>query len=285
MINFGEISAMEELIVTKAGGEQVVFSADKLRTSMRNAGAPDDIIDAVMEELLPKLYNGISTRKIYRWAFDMLKNRSRNLASKYKLKHAIMELGPDGFIFERFVSEILRQSGYQTKIGVIVQGKCISHEIDVLATSKSEHILVECKYHSQPGKVSDVKVPLYIRSRFEDVRSQWMIYPEIQNKKISCKVITNTRFSPDAATYARCEGLELIGWDYPYGNGIKEMIDEMRLYPLTCLTSLSKGEKESLMAQGVLFCKDLTSEDKITSIIHISANRIKTILEEAAKLS
>ena len=276
---------MEELIVTKAGGEQVVFSVDKLRTSMRNAGAPDDVINSVIDELLPKLYNGISTRKIYRWAFDMLKNRSRNIASKYKLKHAIMELGPDGFIFERFVSEILRQKGYETKIGVIVQGKCITHEIDVLASSKKEHILVECKYHSQPGKVSDVKVPLYIRSRFEDVRSQWMVYPELQDKKISCKVITNTRFSPDATTYARCEGLELIGWDYPYGKGIKEIIDDLHLYPITCLTSLSKGEKEALMAQGILFCKDLNSADKVLGILHFSAKRLNTILEEAAKLS
>lgn len=275
---------MEELIVTKAGGEQVVFSVDKLRTSMRNAGAPDEVIDSVIDELLPKLYNGISTRKIYRWAFDMLKNRSRNIASKYKLKHAIMELGPDGFIFERFVSEILKHKGYETKIGVIVQGKCITHEIDVLASSKEEHILIECKYHSQPGKVSDVKVPLYIRSRFEDVRSQWMIYPEIQHKKITCKVITNTRFSPDAMTYARCEGLELIGWDYPHGKGIKDLIDEMHLYPITCLTSLSKSEKEALMSQGILFCKDLDSPDKVLAILHFSPKRLNTILEEAAKL-
>lgn len=45
MINFEKRSTMEELIVTKAGGEQVVFSVDKLRTSMRNAGAPDEVID------------------------------------------------------------------------------------------------------------------------------------------------------------------------------------------------------------------------------------------------
>ena len=48
-----------------------------------------------------------------------------------KLKQAIMELGPSGFPFEQFVAELLKCRGYQIKVGVIVEGHCVNHEIDV----------------------------------------------------------------------------------------------------------------------------------------------------------
>ena len=276
---------MEELIVTKAGGEQVVFSVEKLRQSLRNAGASEEVIDSVIDEVLPKLHSGISTRKIYRMAFTKLKNRSKHLASRYKLKRAIMELGPDGFVFEHFVSALLTRKGYETKVGIVLQGKCISHEIDVIAKSAKETILVECKYHSQPGKISDVKIPLYIRSRFEDVSSNKIQYPELQETLLSCLIVTNTRFSPDAMTYARCIGLDLLGWDYPHGNGIKDWIDELHMYPITCLSTLTNREKESLLKQNVLFCEDLIEQAHHLEIGNYSNSRIKNILDEAQKLT
>ena len=276
---------MEELIVTKAGGQQVVFSEEKLRTSLRNSGATEEIIATVFAELLPQLYSGISTRKIYRLAFNKLKNRSKHIASRYKLKQAIMELGPDGFIFEEFVAGLLKQKGYHTKVGSILQGKCIKHEIDVIATSDKEQILVECKYHSQPGKISDVKIPLYIRSRFEDVKENWMTYPELKSKELNCLIVTNTRFSPDAMTYGRCVGLDLLGWDYPIGKGIKDLIDQLGLYPITCLNTLSKAEKDHLLGQGILFCSDLTDRPEILHQSTMKASRIKNLLEEVKKLT
>ena len=44
-----------------------------------------------------------------------------------------MELGPSGFPFEKLVGKILEQEGFETRVGVIVQGNCVQHEVDVIA--------------------------------------------------------------------------------------------------------------------------------------------------------
>ena len=242
-------------------------------------------LGTVNKKIKKNFYKGAMCSSVVPKAFNKLKNRSKHIASRYKLKQAIMELGPDGFIFEEFVAGLLKQKGYHTKVGSIIQGKCITHEIDVIATSNSEQILVECKYHSQPGKISDVKIPLYIRSRFEDVKENWMTYPELKSKELNCLIVTNTRFSPDAMTYGRCVGLDLLGWDYPIGKGIKDLIDELGLYPITCLNALSKAEKEHLLGQGILFCSDLTDRPEILHQSTMKASRIKNLLDEVQKLT
>lgn len=276
---------LKELIVTKASGEQVLFSVEKLKASLKNAGADNEIIEQIVEEISPQLYQGVSTKKIYRWAFNRLKQRSKNVAAKYKLKTAIMELGPDGFIFEKFVSELYKRQNYKTKIGLIVQGKCVKHEIDVLASNDVEQLLVECKYHSQPGKVSDVKVPLYIHSRFRDVETNWKADPKLKQKKMAVYVVTNTRFSPDAEQYARCSDMHLLGWDYPAGKGIKDLIDEFRMYPITCLTTLTSAEKNQLIAQGAVLCSDLYNKPELFNTVRLSQQRSKNILSEVQTLT
>ncbi len=155
--------------ITKASGESVPFSENKLRHSLQRSGATDSQIDFVVDQVNDLLYEGIPTGKIYRKAYEMLRKRSRSKAARYKLKKAIMELGPSGYPFEQFVGAIFEQQGFRSEVGVMVAGKCVAHEIDVLAHKNSKLILVECKFHNRPGVKCDVKVPLYIHSRFRDV--------------------------------------------------------------------------------------------------------------------
>jgi len=118
------------------------------------------------------LYHGISTKKIYQQAYQLLKDSSRPLAAKYKLKRDIMELGPSGFPFEKYIAAIFCHQGYKVQTGVIVQGHCVKHEVDIIAEQNNKYFLIECKFHNQPGIVCDVKIPLYIHSRFKDVRKR-----------------------------------------------------------------------------------------------------------------
>ncbi len=152
----------KKVLITKASGDIAEFSEEKLRTSLRRAGADDEQINKISSEIAGKLFKGISTKKIYRIAFGLLKDSSRHVAAKYHLKTAIMELGPSGYPFEKYISEILRYQGYSTIVGEIVQGKCVQHEIDVIAKIDNKQIMIECKYHNQQGIFCDVKVPLYI---------------------------------------------------------------------------------------------------------------------------
>lgn len=275
---------MKELIITKASGETAIFEMDKLRRSMRNSGATEQQIEHVVKEIEPKLYQGIPTKKIYSWAFGMLKKESKPVAARYQLKKAIMEFGSTGFPFEDYVGELFERIGYHTKVSTIVQGKCVKHEIDVIASNTKEHLLIECKYHSQPGKMSDVKVALYIQSRFLDVKEKWLEQSALKNKDMQGWVVTNTRFSPDAVAYGQCIGLHLMSWDYPLNNSLKGFIDEHKLYPITCITGITLQEKTKLLLSKTVLCSSLLDNPTILSDIGISSKRINSILSEIKML-
>lgn len=275
---------MEELIVTKASGEEVVFSMDKLRQSLRNSGATEEQVDKVIKVIEPQLFNGISTKKIYTWAFSILKKSTGSVAAKYQLKKAITEFGPSGFPFEKFIGKLFERKGYHVKVGIIVQGTCVSHELDVVASSETEHMMMECKFHSTQGKMSDVKVPLYIHSRFNDVKGQWVLNKQLKDKQLKAWVVTNTRFSPDALRYGTCAGLNLLSWDYPLNESIKVMIDRYKHYPITCLTLLTKPEKEHLLENNVVLCSELKDDYARLNALHIPDKRLQQIKKELEKL-
>lgn len=155
--------------ITKASGERVPFSEEKLENSLRRSGASEEQVGEVVREIRKELYEGMGTGKIYRKAFDKLRKKSRSQAARYKLKKAIMELGPSGYPFEHFVAALLEQQGFQTRVGMVIQGRCVSHEIDIIALKNEKKILAECKFHNRPGVKCSVRVPLYIHSRFRDV--------------------------------------------------------------------------------------------------------------------
>jgi hypothetical protein len=275
---------MKEVMVTKASGEEVVFSMEKLRQSLRNSGATEEQVEKVIKAIEPQLFNGISTKKIYNWAFSILKKSTDSVAAKYQLKKAITEFGPSGFPFERFIGKLFERKGYHVKVGVVEQGTCVSHELDVVASSDTEHMMMECKFHSMQGKMSDVKVPLYIHSRFNDVKSQWLLNKQLKDKQLKVWVVTNTRFSPDALRYATCAGLNLLSWDYPLNESIKVMIDRYKHYPITCLTLLTKSEKEHLLENNVVLCSELKEDYARLNALHIPEKRIQQIKKELEKL-
>jgi len=273
-----------EIFITKASGESVEFSESKLRNSMERSGATEEQINAVLQDLSSKLYEGISTKKIYRIAFNLLKGESKHVAAKYHLKTAIMELGPSGFPFETFFGEILKYQGYATKIGEIVNGHCVKHEIDVIAEKGDQHFMIECKYHNLHGNVCDVKIPLYIQARFKDVEAAWTKLPGHGTKFHQGWVVTNTKFTGDAIQYGTCAGLNLIGWDYPNGNSLRNQIDTLGLYPITCLTTLTKIEKQSLLDKRIVLCKEICHNKNLLIDAGVNPSRINAVLEEAAKL-
>lgn len=275
---------MKDILITKASGEKSKFSEEKIRKSLSVAGAAPEQINAILKEIDLNLYEGISTKKIYRMAFTLLKGKSRHIAARYHLKQAIMELGPSGFPFEKFIAEILNAEGYKTRVDQIVQGKCVSHEIDVIAEKEDHLYMIECKYHNQRGKFSDVQIPLYIQSRFKDVEAQWLKNPEYKAKSMAGWVVTNTRFSMDAILYGTCAGLVLLGWDYPLKAGLKDRVDALGLYPVTCLTSLTKVEKQRLLDNKIVLCREIYNNEHLLQVSGIKDNRVPVIMKEVKQL-
>jgi hypothetical protein len=271
-----------KIVVTKASGTTEPFSIKKLRTSLERAKATSEEINSIIETLLPKLYQGISTKKIYSEAFRLLRNQSKPHAARFYLKRGIMELGPSGFPFEKFVGELFKHLGYTVQVGIIVQGKCVTHEIDVMAEKENEIILMECKYRNQPGINVDVKTPLYINSRFEDVLANGLL--KNKENKFAGWITTNAKFTTDAIDYGRCKGLNMLSWDYPQNKALKDMIDNSGLYPLTCLTSLTHHEKQWLLAKDYVLAKDIYNNRNLLLKAGVKETRLKTVLDEAIKL-
>jgi hypothetical protein len=274
------MTIMSQIRVTKASGEQEPFDESKLRRSLQSAGAHDETINRIVESINQLLHDGISTQKIYRKAFELLKEDSKRLAGRYKLKDAILELGPTGFPFEQFIAELLNHQGYITDVGIIVEGDCVSHEIDVIAQRDDEHFMIECKFHNRKGHTCDVKVPLYIQSRFLDVKRKWSGLSGHKHKVHKGWVVTNTRFTKDAQEYAECVGLKLLSWDYPNNNGLKDLISRAKLHPVTCLSSIEEKEKKRLLETGIVLCSQLLQQPEILDKIGIDSRNKNQILKE-----
>jgi hypothetical protein len=195
-----------------------------------------------------------------------------------------MELGPTGFPFEKFVGKILDYEGFKTQVGVIVQGHCVQHEVDVVAHKDNKHYMIECKYHSSQGRFCNVKIPLYINSRFLDVEKQWEKQKGHKTKFHQGWVYTNTRFTTDAVQYGNCAGLGLVSWDYPKGKSLKDRIDKSGLHPLTSLTTLTRAEKSKLLGRDIVLCKELYENQFLLEIVGINKSRHKKILEDSQSL-
>jgi hypothetical protein len=272
----------EKISVKKASGEEELFSFQKLRNSLLKSKATIEEADRIVNVLQNKIYQGISTKKIYSMAFRILKKNAPHIASRYNLKRGLMELGPSGFPFERYISELFKIDGYKTEVGMILNGKCVSHEIDVICKKETTLMLMECKYKNIAGVSIDVKIPLYINSRFQDLLDNNVLQKPFTNFK--GWIVTNSRFTDDALAFGKCKNIEMLGWDHPFNNSLKDIIDKTGLYPLTCLTTLSDEEKKWLLEKEIILAKDIENHQKLLVKAGINSARIKTILDESTKL-
>ena len=275
---------IDTIDIIKSSGEKVKFSLDKLKLSLKRIGTDNETVNQIIITVKDELYQGISTKEIYNRAFSMLKKKKSYLASKYKLKKAIYELGPTGFPFENFISAILKYSGYKTEVNRVLYGQCVKHEIDVLAHKNNETTIVECKFHNEQGLNCNVKIPLYINSRYNDVKEYWNSNPKNGTKLTNGWVVTNTRFTEDALQYGKCANLYLLSWDYPKDNGLKDRIDRLGLYPITVSTLLTNREKQFLLSRDVVLCRDLVGDAFYLDHLGISETRKARILKEIKML-
>ncbi len=254
---------LKQIQILKASGERELFSQAKLFRSLRKAGASDMLVEQVWQRLLPEIEAGLTSDRLQKRAFRHLRGLRKTVAARYQLKRAMMELGPSGYPFERLIGEVFRARGFEVQVGQILNGRCVKHEVDVVGTLEKTLLLVECKYRNLPGYKCDVKVPLYIHSRFEDIR----IKRNLTHSEVQPWIATNARFSGDAVAYAGGVGLNLIGWDQPAGESLKDWLETLKLYPLTVLTSLNQTQKKYLLEHKLILCRDILERPEL--LLHL----------------
>lgn len=267
--------------IIKASGEKVQYEPRKIYQSLKRVGADEKLINRIVNEVSKSLTEGMSTHEIYRIAFRLLRKESRTLAAKYHLKRAIMQLGISGYPFEKYIAEILRHQGFQAQNNQIINGFCVSHEVDVVAKHRDQLIFIECKYHNRLGIKCDVKVSLYFKARFTDIEQG---YKNQSNERLEGWLVTNTRFTDDAMKYGRCAGLHLIGWDYPVRDSLKEQIEISGLYPVTCITNFTKAEISQLLANDIILCKTIHNNHALLDQLRIPKARKDSIIRQCETL-
>lgn len=270
--------------IVKHSGNIVEFKREKLRDSLLKSGASRSIVEDVIGQIEKQLYEGISTKKIYKLAFGLLKKNANSHAARYNLRAAIQLLGPAGFFFEKYIAKLFQSEGFETLTNLLLQGKCVSHEVDVVVRKNNYLTMIECKFHAGRDAVSDVKVPMYILSRFNDLKTQNLAIFEEDNVLDNCFIITNNRFTADAIQFARCSNISLLSWDYPDNENLRDKIDRSQLYPVTCLTTLTLAEKDRLMNVGIILVKELLEDTDCLKSIDLSQSRVKNVIREASEL-
>jgi Restriction endonuclease len=268
------------IYITKADGGKELFEEDKLVESLERVGGSPEVVDAVIEKVGNEIKDGMTTGEIYHHAFELLRTMARPVAMKYSLRRALSELGPEGFPFEKFISQIFKTWGYETLTDQTVLGSCVSHEVDVVAWNADKLIMVEAKFHNEFGLKSDVKVALYVKARFDDIKGTMYDYGGIKRPITEGWLVTNTKFTDQAIKYGECKGLKMIGWNYPQKGNLQQIIEESGLHPLTCLATLSNIHKKLLLKKGIVLCRELKEQPQLMKEVGLDDLKITKVLEE-----
>ncbi|MFA6408009.1 MAG: ATPase [Candidatus Paceibacterota bacterium] len=268
-------------IIIKAGGSKEAFDPTRLITSLRRAGAGAHTAERIAQAITETIVPGMSSKEVYARAFALMRRESRPVAARYALRRALLELGPTGHPFEDFISHLYRTEGWEVETRKIIQGHCVSHEVDLYASHPGQkaHLAAELKYHNDPNYKTDLKVALYVKSRFDDIFS-------CDAAKRACPIdrgilITNTKFTSEAVAYSECAGVELLGWGYPTNDSLFMRMSRAKVYPLTTLTRLSRSEKRLLIESGSIAVDEIIHDRRRLDVLRISPDRIGALLAEA----
>ncbi len=277
------MSTDSQIHIVKADGKKEIFNSVKLENSLLRSGADHVTVDEIVHHIAMELKDGMSTSQIYKHAFFLLEQKQKPIAFRYSLRRAVMDLGPSGFAFEDYIAHVLREKGYETLTDQHVMGTCVEHEIDVVAWNENELIMVEAKFHNELGIKSDLKVALYVKARMDDLKGITYLYGK-ERKVDEGWLVTNTKFTETAIHYGECNGLKLIGWNYPNKGSLQDMIVDSGLHPITCLSTLTGAQKKMFLSRGIVLCKSLKEDPSLLRSIGFNAAKAEQVVAEINSL-
>lgn len=270
--------------IVKADGSNEIFDPERLISSLQRSGAGEHTAKQISETITHTIAPGTSSKEIYTRAFSLLRKEARPIAARYALRRALLELGPSGHPFEDFISHLYRAEGWQVETRKILQGKCVAHEVDFYAQHPEQgvYLAAELKYHNDPAYKTDLKVALYVKSRFDDIfASDKAAGTHHIDRGL---LVTNTKFTSEAIAYAQCAGVELLGWGYPAEDTLFIRMSRAKVYPITALTGLSHAEKRLLVEQGTIAVDEIVRDRHALDVCHLSPEQFGIILAEAEGL-
>jgi len=272
------------MLITKSTGGEEKFSKDKLCNSFVAAGAPIDLAKNVCNLVQKDIKPSLNTNRIYRMALSHLMKEDIDIAVRYSLRRGLARLGPAGFLFEQYIEALFQAHGYKTKRNQIVQGACVDHEIDVMLETKNKTILIEVKYRNESKIKTHLDVVMYADARRMDIQE----YQKKQGKQYDMWLITNTQFTDKSIQYGSCKNqMKLIGWDYPNGRSLEDMIIEKKVFPVTVLPYITNHLLDQFAQAEIILISDLIpySENDLIKKFGMTDSRAKSIMKRVKEIT
>jgi len=266
------------VFVLKANGEKARFERNKIIGTCLRSGVSRKNAERIASEVANRVRDGMRTKDVLKMVLQKLDALETGHGEKYRLREAVSALNPEFNEFEKYVAHLLQAHGYKTKWNQIVQGQIIEHQVDVIAEKDGKKLLVECKHHRNPHRMTGLDVPL----------TYWAILDDIQKGKNyydNMWLVTNTKFSMHAIKYARAKGLIMTGWAQPKANELSTLAHKTGLYPITVL-NLQEQELTKISKAGFLLLNELvlTDEREFQRRTGLSKKRVSDILNKAGRV-
>jgi len=269
------------VFVTKADGSRQLFDREKVVKTCLRMGANRRIAFEVADKVEARLYDGIPTKKVLQMIFRLLRKHKPTIRHFLDLRKglSLMSSKPE---FEKFVQILLAHHGFEVSPNQIIKGKCVGHEVDAVARKDGVTFFVEAKHHSNYHTPTGLDESRIARAVLEDVTEGFVLGKS--NLEIDrAMIVTNTRYSEHARRYGKCRNILQIGWSSPKTLALQNMIEEKKLYPLSCIKGLNSEIKMKLVNSGIVLMKQLVEEEtsKLARETGISREILQNVIEKA----
>jgi hypothetical protein len=266
--------------VVKWDGRSEPFNREKVAKTVIRFGATSESAERIVQQVEEKVYNGISTKEILDIISESLKQHEPAVISRKDLKTALGEMKPMPD-FEEYVRLLLSAEGYDVTPNRVIQGFCVTHEIDGIARRNGKAIYLEVKNHSNLQRYTPFEVTLVAKAKWDDIQKGFE--HGLNNTSFDrVLIVCNTRLTKHAKRYSECVGIEHMGWNTPPGKGIDAMITEKTLYPVTILKSLTPEEHDLFSDAGIITLKQLVEYSHKN--IKIRKSKLKELVNESRQI-
>ena len=123
--------------VIKWDGRCEPFEKKKVINTLLRFDAPTDVTEKCAQQIELKVYDGIPTKEILDMISKYSEQHNSSIAMKKDLKTALGMIKPKPD-FEEYIRILLRTIGYKVTSNKVIQGFCVTHEIDGVAARAAD---------------------------------------------------------------------------------------------------------------------------------------------------
>lgn len=247
------------IFVRKADGSRQPFEREKVMRTCLRMGASVHAAEQVAHRVEGRVYDGISTAALLQMILRFMRSQKPDLRNILDLRKGLSLMVPKPE-FEVFVQALLASNGFEVSPNQLLVGKCVLHEVDGIARRDGVTYFVEAKHHVNYHALTGLDESRIARAILEDVGEGFVLGKSLL-KVDGAMIVTNTRYSDEALQYGSCREILQVGWSSPVGRGLKDLIEGVSMFPLSCLRGVGWDARVRLANIGVVLLGQIAHMD------------------------